>query len=142
MRNWFELLTRWTPDQIDALFEQMEQGNLHPMDAKKQLAWEIVSIFDGDEAATKAAKHFERVHQQRQLPEDMPVVELTEPTNVVDIIYDAEMARSKSQARRLVKQGAVRLDGQKIKAIDFDITVDDKAILRIGKRRFLQLVGK
>jgi tyrosyl-tRNA synthetase len=72
----------------------------------------------------------------------MPVVELTEPTNVVDIIYDAEMARSKSQARRLVKQGAVRLDGQKIKAIDFDITVDDKAILRIGKRRFLQLVGK
>ncbi len=142
MRNWFELLTRWTPDQIDDLLEKMEEGKVHPMDAKKQLAWEIVSIFDGDEAATKAARHFERVHQQRQLPEDMPVVELGEPTNIVDLIYDAEMARSKSQARRLVKQGAVRLDGQKVKAIDFEVTVDDEAVLRIGKRRFLQLVSK
>lgn len=139
MRNWFELLTRWTPEQIDDLFEAVERGEVHPMEAKKKLAWEIVSIFDGDEAADRAAAHFERVHQQRQLPDDMPTYELTEPTNVVDIIAGADLTRSKSQARRLVHQGAVRLDGKKVESIDFQVEIEGEAVLRVGKRRFLRL---
>jgi tyrosyl-tRNA synthetase len=142
MRNWFELLTRWKPERIDDLFDAMEKGDVHPMDAKKQLAWEIVSIFDGDEAADRAATHFQRVHQRRQLPEDMPVYALAEPENVVDIIAGANLARSKSQARRLVQQGAVRLDGEKIEDIDIELMVEDEAVLRIGKRRFLRLVNR
>ncbi len=141
MRNWFELVTRWKPERIDELFEAVERGDVHPMDAKKQLAWEIVSIFDGNDAADKAAAHFKRVHQRRQLPEDMPERHLTAPANVVDIIAAADLARSKSQARRLVQQGAVRLDGERIKTIDVDITVEDEAVLQVGKRRFLRLVG-
>jgi len=141
MRNWFELVTRWKPQRIDELFAAMERGEVHPMDAKKQLAWEIVSIFDGDEAADKAAARFERVHQKRQLPEDMPERHLTAPENVVDIIAGADLARSKSQARRLVQQGAVRLDGEKITDVHADIAVEDEAVLQIGKRRFLRLTG-
>jgi tyrosyl-tRNA synthetase len=140
MRNWFELVTRWTPEQINELLDAVERGKVHPMEAKKKLAWEIVSIFDGGEAADKAAAHFERVHQQRKLPEDMPSRVLTEPTNIVDIIYDADFAPSKSQARRLVQQGAVRLDGEKITDIKTEIEVEEEAVLRVGKRRFLQLV--
>ncbi len=141
MRNWFELVTRWKPQRIDELFAAMERGEMHPMDAKKQLAWEIVSIFDGDKAADKAAAHFKRVHQKRQLPEDMPERHLTAPENVVDIIAEADLARSKSQARRLVQQGAVRLNGEKIMDIHADIAVEDEAVLQIGKRRFLRLTG-
>jgi tyrosyl-tRNA synthetase len=141
MRNWFELVTRWKPERIESLFDAMEQGDVHPMDAKKQLAWEIVSIFDGDEAADMAAAHFKRVHQKRQLPADMPAYRLTEAENVVDIIAAADMAPSKSQARRLVQQGAVRLDGEKIRNIDAEIAVEDEAVLQIGKRRFLRLMG-
>jgi tyrosyl-tRNA synthetase len=142
MRNWFELLTRWKPERIEDLFDAIEEGEVHPMDAKKQLAWEIVSIFDGDEAADKAAAHFQRVHQRRQLPEDMPVYALAQPENVVDVIAAANLARSKSQARRLVQQGAVRLDGEKIEDIDTELMVEDEAVLRIGKRRFLRLVNR
>ncbi|MEA3376107.1 MAG: tyrosine--tRNA ligase [Chloroflexota bacterium] len=142
MRNWFELLTRWTPQRIDDLFDALERGDVHPMDAKKQLAWEIVSIFDGDKAADRAAAHFRRVHQKRQLPEDMPVYPLARPENIVDIIFGADMARSKSQARRLVQQGAVRLDGERIEDIDAELMVEDEAVLRIGKRRFLRLVNQ
>lgn len=143
MRNWFELVTRWKPRRIDELFDAMERGEVHPMDAKKQLAWEIVSIFDGDEAADKAAVRFRRVHQRRQLPEDMPTRELTAPENVVDIIAAADLARSKSQARRLVQQGAVRADGEKVKDIDTDIDVPEgeEVVLQVGKRRFVRLVG-
>ncbi|RLC67027.1 MAG: tyrosine--tRNA ligase [Chloroflexi bacterium] len=140
MRNWFELITRWTPEQIDELLEAVERGEVHPMEAKKKLAWEIVSIFDGDEAADRAAAHFERVHQQRKLPQDMPSRALAGPTNLVDLIYDAGFAPSKSQARRLVQQGAVRLDGERITSIEAEITVEDESVLQVGKRRFLRLI--
>jgi len=140
MRNWFELVTRWPPGQINELLEAVERGDVHPMEAKKKLAWEIVSIFDGDEAADKAAAHFERVHQQRKLPEDMLSITLDGPTNVVDIIHGAGLARSKSDARRLVQQGAVKLDGERMTSIQAEITVEGEKILQVGKRHFLRLV--
>jgi tyrosyl-tRNA synthetase len=143
MRNWFELVTRWKPEQIDELLGAVERGEVHPMEAKKKLAWEIVSIFDGDEAADRASDHFERVHQERKLPEDMPTLALEGPTNVVDIIYAAGFAPSKSQARRLVQQGAVKLDGERVDSIDTEIeTETGEKILQVGKRRFVRLVGQ
>ena len=138
MRNWFELVTRWTPAQIDELLVAVERGKVHPMEAKKRLAWEIVSIFDGDEAAEKAAAHFERVHQQREVPQEMPTHALTSPTNVVEIIHSAGFARSKSEARRLVQQGAVKLDGERISSIETEI--EGEGVLQVGKRRFLRLI--
>jgi tyrosyl-tRNA synthetase len=140
MRNWFELITRWTPEQVDELLQAVERGEAHPMEAKKKLAWEIVSIFDGDEAAEKAAAHFERVHQRRQLPEEMPSHALTGPTNVVDVIFTAGLARSKSEARRLVQQGAVKLDGERVTNIEAEIEVEGERVLQVGKRRFLRLM--
>ncbi|OQY17940.1 MAG: tyrosine--tRNA ligase [Anaerolineaceae bacterium 4572_32.1] len=140
MRNWFELVTRWTPEQIDALLEAVERGELHPMEAKKKLAWEITSIFDGDEAADEAAAYFERVHQQRRLPKDMPDYLLTGPTNVVDIIHEAGLTRSKSEARRLVQQGAVKLDGEPVTTIETEIEPQGAKVLQVGKRRFLRLM--
>ncbi|MCP4538375.1 MAG: tyrosine--tRNA ligase [Chloroflexi bacterium] len=140
MRNWFELVTRWSPEPINELLDTVEQGKLHPMEAKKKLAWEIVSIFDGDQAADKAATHFARVHQQRKLPKDIPTRVLTGPTNIVNIIHDAGFAPSKSQARRLVQQGAVKLDNERVTSIETDI--ENAGILQVGKRRFLQLTLK
>jgi tyrosyl-tRNA synthetase len=142
MRNWFELATRWTPAQIDELLEAVERGKIHPMEAKKKLAWEIASIFDGDEAADRAAAHFERVHQQRRLPEEMPTHALGGPTNVVDLIFDAGLARSKSEARRLVQQGAVKLDDERVPGVEAEIEVEGQRVLQVGKRRFLRLVSE
>ena len=142
MRNWFELVTRWMPDQINELLDTVERGDLHPMEAKKKLAWEIVSIFDGDEAADQAAAHFTLVHQERRLPEDMLSRVLTGPTNIVNIIHDAGFAPSKSQARRLVQQGAVKLDGERITDIETEIDVEseEEKVLQVGKRRFARLI--
>jgi tyrosyl-tRNA synthetase len=143
MGNWFELLTRWKPERIEGLFDAIERGDVHPMDAKKQLAWEIVSIFDGDEAADRAAARFKRVHQKRQLPEDMPTYPITEPENVVDIIAGADLVRSKSEARRLVQQGAVRSDGEKITDIGtvIEVGAGQQVVLQVGKHRFVGLIG-
>jgi tyrosyl-tRNA synthetase len=114
MRNWLDLVTRWTPAQIDELLGALERGEVHPMEAKKRLAWEIVAALDGDEAAERAAAHFARVHQQRELPQDMPVLTFDGPANIVDIIFSAGIVRSKSDARRLIRDGAVSLDGERV----------------------------
>jgi len=141
MRNWFDLATRWTPDQTDALLAAVVRGETHPMEAKKQLAWEIVSMFDGDEAADRAAAHFERVHQDRKLPQDMETRVLSGPENVVDLIHSAGFARSKSEARRLVQQKAVKVDGQVVPSVDSQVAPEGEQVLQVGKRRFLRIVG-
>jgi tyrosyl-tRNA synthetase len=140
MSNYFNLVTRWSPDKIAELEGGMEAGDLHPMEAKKMLAAEIVDIFYGAEAAEAAAAHFARVHQQRKLPEDMPGVTLHEPKGLLDVMYEAELVPSKSQARRLIQQGAVRLDDEVIRDVYTEVEPKDQ-VLQVGKRRFLQILS-
>lgn len=138
MRGFAELVTRWTPDEIEALFTEVDGGALHPRDAKMRLAREIVSIFHGDEAAAGAEAHFRTVHQQRELPPDMPVHALAAAVGIVDLLVEAGLAPSKSQARRLVEQGGVRLDGVVVEDIDHTVAPGE-VVLRVGRRRFVQL---
>ncbi len=139
MPNYFDLVTRWSPEEIERIKAGLADGSIHPRDAKMRLAWEIVDIFHGSEAADAAQEHFRTVFQRRELPEEMPVRELGGPVNIVDLIFEAGFSRSKSEARRLIQQGAVRLDGEPI--TDIETTVEPReAVLRVGKRRFLRLV--
>lgn len=140
MPNYFDLVTRWSPEEIAHLKAAIADGSLHPMEAKKRLAWEIVDIFHGREAADAAAEHFRRVFQERQLPPEMPVWELREPVNIVDLIHAAGMTRSKSDARRLIQQGSVLLDGVKVTSIETVVRLEKEAVLRVGNRGFLRLV--
>jgi tyrosyl-tRNA synthetase len=140
MLNFYTLVTRYGPEQIAAVEHSLAEGTLHPMEAKKQLAREIVSVFYDDEAAARAEAHFERVFQAGQLPADMPVHRLDVPAvNVVDLLVEAGLVRSKSQARRLVQQGGVRLDGEPVKNIGQAISVDGECVLQVGKRKFVRL---
>lgn len=139
MFNYFELVTRWTPEQIERLKAGLADGSIHPMEAKKRLAWEIVDIFHGREAADAAAEHFRRVFQERELPPEMPVWELREPVNIVDLIHAAGLTRSKSDARRLIQQGGVTLNGERVTSIEM-VVEPREAVLQVGKRGFLRLV--
>ena len=140
MRSYFELVTRWTPPQIAGLFAELDASRMHPRDAKMRLAHEIVDIFHGRGTADAAEEHFRTVFQERQLPTNMAEHALAEATNIVDLLVSAGLARSKSEARRLVQQRGVRLDGQLVKSIE--ATVEAKGqVLRVGKRRFVRLVG-
>ncbi len=138
MSNYFNLVTRWTPGEIAALEDAIRQGQMHPMEAKKKLAWEIVDIFHGSEAADAAAAHFARVHQQRELPQDIPEYALEEPRKLIEVMVASGMAGSKSQARRLIRQKGVKLDGQVIADTEMTLTPGEQ-ILQVGKRRFLRL---
>jgi tyrosyl-tRNA synthetase len=140
MVQYFTLVTRFQPRQVQQIEADLKSGRLHPRDAKMQLAREIVSVFHGDQAAAQAEEHFIQVFQQGQLPNEMPLYPLAAPMNLIDIIADAGLTRSKSEARRLVLQNAVSLDGAKIDDIELQVEPAGEQVLRVGRRRFLKIV--
>ncbi|MGC9333774.1 MAG: tyrosine--tRNA ligase [Anaerolineae bacterium] len=139
MGQYFRLVTRWTPEEVRRITADLADGRLHPMEAKKKLAWEIVDCYHGRDAAQAAARHFERVHQEGRLPEEMPEFALKEALPIPNLLLAARLCRSKSQARRLVAQGGVRLDGQPVRSVDH-VVMPAESVLQVGKRRFLRLV--
>jgi len=141
MLDYYRLLTRFTPDQIASINQGLADGSLHPRDVKMQLAWEIVSIFHGDEAAEKAEQHFRTVFQERELPPEMPTYSVEGSINIVDLLSASGLTKSKGEARRLIQQGGVRLNGEKVKSIEEMVTVEDEAVLQVGKRKFVKLVA-
>lgn len=140
MRNYFDLLSSFEPAQIADIEQRIATESLHPMDAKMVLARDIVTIYHDAEAAARAEAHFQRVFQKRELPREMPAHKLAAPQNIVDLLVEVGLAPSKSQARRLIVQGGVRLDGNKVESIEETVTPDRETILQVGKRRFVRLV--
>ena len=139
MLQYYKLVTRFEPPQVAQIEADLKSGRLHPRDAKMQLAREIVSIFHGDEAAARAEEHFKTVFQQRELPPDMPEHPLSGPVNIVDLMHAAGLAGSKREARRLIQQRGVKLDGVVVESPDTIVEPGQAEVLQVGRRRFLRL---
>lgn len=137
MGDYFRLVTRWTAQKIANLEQDLESDRLHPRDAKMMLAREIVDIFHGPEAAAEAEQNFVQVFQKGGIPETMPEYQLKPDQTVLDVLEDSGLVASRSEARRLIKQSGVRLDGE---------TLDDPfekfphpGVLQVGKRNFIEI---
>ncbi len=138
MGKYFRLTTRWLPEDIARLEADLEAGRLHPRDAKMQLAREIVSIFYGDQAAAAAEAAFVRVFQQKNVPDEMEEYALQAGQTVLDVLTATGLVSSRSEARRLVQQRGVRLDGEVL--ADARAPFPGRGILRVGKRKFIRIV--
>jgi tyrosyl-tRNA synthetase len=139
MGDFFRLVTRWTPPQIEKLEADIAAGRLHPRDAKMKLAYEIVSIYHSEQAAEHAQQEFIRVFQQGNQPDDMPEYALKAGQSVLDVLVDGNLVKSKSQGRRMIDQKAVRLDGETLS--DPTQPFPHPGVLQVGKRRFLRVLG-
>jgi len=112
--------------------------SMHPREAKLRLAEYIATQYHGPEAAQKARKNFEQTFSQKELPQDAPVYKLKDrKSNIIDILMDSGLTASKNEARRLIKQGGVYLDGKRLDKED--VVINREGILKAGKRRFLKL---
>jgi tyrosyl-tRNA synthetase len=140
MLDYYRLVTRFRPDEIAAVKAGLVDGALHPMEAKMQLAREIVSRYHDEDAAAQAEGGFRRVFQRGELPDEIPVYRPSRSqVNVVDLLVEAGLAPSKSQARRLIDQGGVRINGEPVSEINLPIEVKEGIVVQVGKRRFVQL---
>jgi tyrosyl-tRNA synthetase len=140
MPAYFRMVTRWTPSDIAEREVALRTGDLHPRDAKLQLAHEIVSIYHGEDSAVGAEATFRKVFQDQGTPDDMPEYVLRPGQTLVDVMVDSGLVSSKSQARRLVQQNGVKLDDAGVEDGDQPIALEAPTVLRVGKRRFLRLV--
>lgn len=137
MLEWLKYVTRWSVADIEARTAAVKTGELHPMELKKALAREIVSMYHGDEAAAGAQRHFETVHQDRELPENIAELCLPGPAAIVDILARIEGVKSKSDARRLIEGRGVKIDGEVVQGVDHRVT--SSCLLQVGKRRFIRV---
>lgn len=142
MANWFNLVTSLHPDEIKSILASVADGSLHPMAAKKRLAREIVTLFHGPEAALRAEAHFERTVQQRDRPEEDKLASFPvgEGMTLLDVMCRAGLASSRSEARRLLEQRCVRIDGQVVTEPTYPLEPGPPRVLQVGKRRFVRLV--
>lgn len=138
MPSFFRLVTRWTPDEIAALESEVKSGALHPRDAKMKLAHEIVASLFTDRDADEAEAAFINLFQNGNLPAEMPEFALIAGKQVVDVLMDAKLVATRSEARRLVDQKGVRLDGEVL--ADAQAPFPHKGVLQVGKRRFVKIV--
>lgn len=138
MPPFFRLVTRMRPPEIEAIENNVRDGNLHPRDAKMRLAYEIVSTFYDEQQAATAQNEFVRMFQQREVPQEIEDYHLEDGKSVLDVLLESGMAGSRSEGRRLLDQKGVRLDGEVL--TDGLAPFPRPGILQVGKRRFLRLV--
>lgn len=132
-----KLATAWTPEEVHAFENDINAGTLHPRDAKMRLAKGITSVFYSEEEAENAEKQFVTTFQQGNVPDDIPEYAFKDNEKILDIIVGQKMAGSRSEARRVIDQQGVKLNGEVVS--DLNVEIPDDAILQVGKRRFLRL---
>jgi len=140
MWKYYELLTDVSTDDIKAMKKDAVAGCLNPKDAKVRLAKEIITFYHNSSDAKKASEEFENIFRKGNLPEDMPTYEVEGSEQFVwDVIKNAQLASTSSEARRLMEQGGVSVDGEKIKDVDIKIKLKEGMVFQVGKRRFLKV---
>ncbi len=136
---YFELLTDVPREEIDGFNDSLGEDSMNPRDLKARLAKEIVTKFHSAEAAEKAEKEFNRVFKEKEAPSEMPEIETTSPVLLIDLIVKNKLAPSKSEAKRLMEQGGVKLDDQKLMDWQKKSVLKDNQILQVGKRKFVKI---
>lgn len=141
MVDYFKLATDLNPEVISSIAEGLKQGKLHPAQVKRRLAAEIVVLYWGEEAALQAQEHFDRVFKQKEAPGEMPEYSVTEPVRMATLLVQTGLAKSLSDARRLVEQKGVKLNGIVLEDADLELSSEGLhgAVIQKGKRHFVRI---
>lgn len=138
--RYFELATEVSKEEIKKIEQDMKNGILNPRDAKARLAREIVKIYHGEESSIKAEEEFNKIFKYKELPDEVPEVTINDSKIwIVKLLTQIGAAKSNSEAKRLISQGAVEIDGKKIEDTNLDVIIDKPFILRVGKHFFRRI---
>ena len=141
MWRYYELLSQVSAQDLEVMKKQSEAGNLNPKNSKMNLAKEIVALYHSPELADMALVEFESVFKKKNLPEDIPVVKGwgDELKGICNILKDHNLTDSTSAARRLIQQGSVTINGEKVSDINQELSGNLEYLIKVGKKRFLKI---
>ncbi|MDE2180730.1 MAG: tyrosine--tRNA ligase [candidate division NC10 bacterium] len=134
-----ELVAGMSPEAVEAMEEGLKHGTLHPRMAKAEVARKLVELYHGEWAAKEAANEFDRIFRDKRLPDDVSAFMVADESAAVDIVWLIKAsggAKSFSEARRLIRQGGVSLDGEVVRDEYAKVPMDRERVLRVGKRFF------
>ena len=137
IEKYFVLAADVDAKTLTRIKKQLKDSSQNPRDIKRELARSIVALYHGDAAAIQAEQYFDRVIVNKDAPEDMDEVTLEADVSIIDLITSEGLTKSKGDARRMIQQGAVRIDGKKVDEMNFVISKGFKGVIKVGKRRFL-----
>lgn len=142
--RYFELVTDEHPDSIEAMKSDIEQDKVNPRDLKMKLAKEVVKLYHGEERALEAEQYFKSVFQKKNIPDDIAEMEVSiEDAEdglffIPKIVTGLKLSPSTSEARRLLKQGGIKLNGEKVENDKIALQTGD--IIQVGKRKFAKII--
>jgi len=138
--HYFELAAQCSPKEVEEVKKELKSKKVNPREIKARLAKEIVRMYYGGKKAEKAEEEFNRVFRRKELPETMPFLKMQEKEIFLPrLLYLAGVASSLKEAKRLVKAGAVEIDGQKEDEWKKSIKVKNGMVIKVGKRRFVRI---
>jgi tyrosyl-tRNA synthetase len=143
MPQWFRLATELPDPEVDRVVAGIEKGTIHPGEAKRLLARSVTGLYWSDEAAAEAEAAFDRLFRDHEIPEDVEDAALPagDPIHLPSLLRDLGLATSGSEARRLIEQGAVKINGQKVLSEQVVRSDLAGAVVQVGKRRFVKLLA-
>jgi len=133
----FELCTRLSWPEVKKVQERLRDTTLNPRDFKMKLAHEITSIYHGQKKADAAEEYFVKTFQKKEMPEDIEEIKVS-AKNIIDVLVEIKLAPSKGEARRLIEQSGIRVNGQIVK--DPDHTLSVPSVVQKGKREFRRII--
>jgi tyrosyl-tRNA synthetase len=141
--TYFELATDVSNDELLKVKNQLEEKHVNPRDLKRYLAKTLIRMYHNREASEEAEKEFDKIFIQKEIPDDIPEIKLDNGSEIgiLDLILKVNFAPSKGEARRLVAQGGVSIDGEKIEDINAQILLDKNKVLKVGKRKFIKITS-
>ena len=141
MWRYYELLSQVSTDELGSMQEQAKSGALNPKNAKIKLAREIVALYHSSAEAEAAEGEFENVFKKKNLPEDIHVITGwgQERRGICTILKENKLTDSTSAARRLIQQGSVTVNGEKVSDVNQELSGDQEYMIKVGKKRFLKI---
>lgn len=140
--DYFLLATGASAKELKEIKQQLEDSTTNPRDLKRRLARELVTLYHSAQAAVAAEEEFDRIYVQKLLPDEVPEVSISfegGTIGIIPLLMETRMVPSKSEARRMVEQGGVSIDGEKIADMNTSISLENGIVLKVGKRKFLRV---
>lgn len=143
--TYYELATDISNADLAKVKTDLENPEVNPRNIKRTLAKKLVEMYHSSESANEAEEEFDKIFIKKEIPDEIPLFEITngqKEISILDLITTVDFAPSKGEARRLIQQGGVTLDGEKIADISATVQLKPENILKVGKRKFIKIIVK
>jgi tyrosyl-tRNA synthetase len=140
MERYYRYVSAMSSEEVQAVLEDLKSGSLHPREAKAQLAERMVSLFHSEAEAREARREFDQVFRDKGIPGEIETVRVSRKNfDIVELLKECGLVQSKGEARRLIEQGGVKMNQQKVEDAAMKVDLSGSVLLQCGKRKFVRV---